>query len=152
MGAGALRVLLLALLGIGVIGMHTVGHSTDHHSWAAPSANGASDVTGVAMVDNPGPQQIAMADTCGGDCGSHRSLTVWPDSGNHPIPGGAGLMIVCLAVLFGAGLLTLLSHALARAGPVPRGALPDTTRLPRTGFALVSRFPLRLVDVAVLRI
>jgi hypothetical protein len=150
-GAGALRLLLLALLSIGIIGMHTVGHSTDHHSWAASSANGASDVTGAGMVDSVAQQLTAMTETCDGDCGAHGPLTVWP--GSDPVPGGAGLMIVCLAVLCGVGLWALVSHALARrAGPVPRGGPPGTTSLRQTGLGLVSRFPLRLVDVAVLRI
>lgn len=151
MGAGALRLLLLAVLGVSVIGLHTIGHSTDHHSWVAPSASGESDVTGVVMVDSMTRQLTAMADACDGDCGSHGSFTIWPASDSHPVPGGAGLMSVCLAVLFVAGLLALLSHALARAGPVPRGALPGAARLLRTGLALAPRFPLRLVDVAVLR-
>jgi hypothetical protein len=150
-GAGALRLLLLAVLGIGVIGLHTIGHSADHHSWVAPSANGVSDVTGMVMVDRVRPPQTAMADTCGGDCGAHGSLSIWSASDSRPGPGGAELMTVCLAVLLGVGLLALLSRALARAGPVPRGARPGATRLQRTGLALASRFPLRLVDVAVLR-
>jgi hypothetical protein len=147
-----LRLLLLAVLGIGVIGMHTIGHSSDHHLWVAPSAQGTSDVAGIAMADDVTSPQTARAGMCDGDCGSHGSLTIWPASDSHPVPGGAGLMTVCLAVLFGAGLLVLLSHALARAGPVPRGALPGATRLLWTGLALAPRFPLRLVDVAVLRI
>jgi hypothetical protein len=147
-GAGVRRLLLLALLGIGVIGMHTVGHSTDHHSWealATGTSNGIGDVSDVAMA--------AAADTCDGDCGSHGSLAIWPDSGSHRVPGGTGLMIVCLAVLFGVGVLALLSRALARwAGPVPRGAPPGSTPFPQTGLASGRPFPLRLVDVAVLRI
>jgi hypothetical protein len=138
------RLLLLALLSIGVIGMHTIGHSPDHHWEALATAAGSStgDVT-----------DFAMAGTCDGDCGSHGSLAVWADPGSHRMPGGTGLMIVCLAVLVGAGVLALLSHALARsAGPGARGAPPGTTQLPHTGLALGPPFPLRLVDVAVLRI
>jgi hypothetical protein len=142
--------LLLAVLGIGVIGMHTIGHSSDHHLWVAPPANGASDVTGAAMLDHAAPLQTARAGTCHGDCGSPGSLTTWLASDSHQAPGGAGLMTVCLAVLFAAGMLALLSHALARAGPVPRGERSGAARLLRTGPA--PRFPLRLVDVAVLRI
>jgi hypothetical protein len=144
-GAGLRRLLLLALLSVGVIGMHTIGHSAEHHSWEAMAGTG-----GVAMADDPAPRPAAVVDACDGDCGSHR-FAVWPDSGPHRMPGGTGLMIVCLAVLLGVGVLALLSHAMARrAGPVPRGAPPGTTRFPRTGLTLP--FPLRLVDVAVLRI
>jgi hypothetical protein len=141
MRAGVLRLLLLALLSVGVVGMHTIGHSTDHHSIATAAAGGA------AMMDGPGPS-AAMAGTCHGDCGAHGPLTVWPGLRPDPVPGGAASMIVCLAVLFGVGLVALLSRALGRrAGPVPRGAPPATTGPLRAG----STFPLRLVDVAVLR-
>jgi hypothetical protein len=147
-----LRLLLLAVLGISVIGMHTIGHSTDHHLWVAPPADGTSDVAGDAATAGRVMQPpFAGANPCDGDCGSHGALTMWTVPGSHQVPDVAGLMTVCLAVLVGTGLLALLSHVLARTGPVPRGSPPGTAQLRQTWFTLAPRFPLRLVDVAVLR-
>jgi hypothetical protein len=143
MGAGALRLLLLALLSIGVIGMHTVGHATDH----GPSSEPFDHVAGAAswLTDAAHP--------CDGDCGGITPVAaVRPGSESDPAPDGAGLLIVCLAVLGGLGALALLASALARRHrALARAAGACPARPAGAAPLLVHRFSIRLVDVAVLR-
>lgn len=160
MGVGLFRLMLLALLSVGVIGMHTVGHSGDHGSWQT-SPNGTSGhAAGTAMP------QAAMAgaadavtwltdaaDLCDGDCGIAASVVVRLGSGSDPVHGGAGLVVMCLAVLAGLGVLALLASSLARRHRSVAGtAATRSTRSPRAGPAPALMFASRLVDVAVLRI
>jgi hypothetical protein len=149
MGAGALRLLLLALLSIGVMGMHTVGHSSDHSSWDALSSHAA----GAAMADAASWLTDAPA-PCDGDCGAAVAVTVAvrPGPGSDPVPGGTGLVIVCLAVLGGLGALAMLASALAgRHIAAPRTASHCRQRPTRAGPERMAGYALRLVDVAVLR-
>jgi hypothetical protein len=156
MGAGVLRLLLLALLSIGVIGMHTVGHANDHSSWDGPSSNTATHAAGAAMAASDGVVSwlTDAVDPCDGHCGGAAPVAaVRPGSDSDPVPGSTGLLIVCLAVLGGLGALALLASTLARRYRTPAGAV----RVNSTGFAgtaptVFHRFSIHLVEVAVLRI
>ena len=154
-GAGAFRLLLLALLSVGVIGMHTVGHANDHSSWDGPSSEPSNHAAGAAMASMEGAASwlTDAVDPCDGNCGGITPVAVRLGSGSDPAPGGSGLLIVCLAVLGGLGVLALLARALARRHRTLAGAASAyPARSARTAPALVHRFSLRLVDVAVLRI
>ena len=48
LGTALLRLLLLAVVAVGVISMHTVGHPGEHHSWAARSADDAGHASAAA--------------------------------------------------------------------------------------------------------
>jgi hypothetical protein len=155
MGAGALRLLLLALLSVGVIGMHTVGHANDHSSWDGSSSETINHAAGAAMtpMDGAASWLTDAADPCDGNCGGITPVAVRLSSGSDPAPGGSGLLIVCLAVLGGLGALALLASALARRHRVlARAGSAYPAHSAGAAPALVHRFSLRLVDVAVLRI
>jgi hypothetical protein len=156
MGAGALRLLLLALLSVGVIGMHTVGHANDHSSWDGPSSETVNHAAGPAMAPTDGVASwlTDATDPCDGNCGGITAVAaVRPGSDTDPAPDGTGLLIVCLAVLGGLGALALLAGALARRHrALAREPSACPARPARAAPTLVHRFPIRLVEVAVLRI
>ena len=149
--AGALRLLLLALLSLGVIGMHTVGHSTDHHAWDALSDAGSGHaVTGV-VADGDGPWLTDGAHPCGGTCAVAAPAMAFRGTGSDPAQGDVGVVVMCLAVLLGLGVLAMIAGALAgRHRPGPGAASASWARVRRAG-PVPPGFALRLVDVAVLR-
>ncbi|WP_203930630.1 hypothetical protein [Virgisporangium ochraceum] len=148
MTAGALRLLLLALLSIGVIGMHTVGHASDHTS--GPSGHRAD---AAVTPEGDVPRLTDAGHPCDGTCGGGTvpvgAVRSGPDP--DPAPVGAGLLVVCLAVLGGLGVLALLAGARAARRPGARPARVDPAHPTRAASAPVPRFPMRLLDVAVLR-
>jgi hypothetical protein len=154
MGAGAFRLLLLALLSVGVIGMHTVGHANDHSSWEGPSSDTVTHAAGAAAADGVVSWLAAAVDPCDGHCGGATPVTaVRPGSDSDPLPGSTGLLIVCLAVLGGLGALALLASALARRHRASPGAVRgNPSRSAGTAPPVVHRFSIHLVEVAVLRI
>jgi hypothetical protein len=150
MGTGALRLLLLAILSLGVIGMHTVGHSTDHHGWDALS-EGASSHAVSGVMGKDGPSLTGGADSCDGNCGIATAPVMANRSGSDPARDSAGVVVMCLAVLFGLSVLALIAGAVASLHrPVPGAASASWARFRRAG-PVLSGFALRLVDVAVLR-
>jgi hypothetical protein len=152
MGAGALRLLLLALLSVGVIGMHTVGHASDHTSWEALSAGTDDHAAVTAVADVAAPWLADAADPCHGGCGAVGPVAAYLRSGSDPAHGGDGWFVICLAVLLGMGVLAMIASALTgRVRAVPRAAFRGTLRTRRPGTELVPGFALRLVDVAVSR-
>jgi hypothetical protein len=152
MGAGTLRLLLLAILSLGVIGMHTVGHASDHTSWEALSARADGHAAATAAAEGAVPRLTDAADPCHGGCGTAGPVAAYLRSGLNPAHGGTGWFVICLAVLFGLGVLAMIASALAgRVLAVPRAASAGTARSPQAERELVSGFALRLVDVAVLR-
>jgi hypothetical protein len=152
MGTGAVRLLLLAVLSVGVIGMHTVGHASDHTSWQALSARADGHAAATAAAEGAVPRLTDAADPCHGGCGTVEPVAAYLRSGLDPAHGGAGLVVVCLAVLFGLGVLAMIASAVGGRGrAVPRTAAPGTGRSQRAVRGLVPGFALRVVDVAVLR-
>jgi hypothetical protein len=150
MGAGTLRLLLLAILSLGVIGMHTVGHASDHTSWEALSAGADSHAAATALTEGATPSLADAADPCHGGCGTAGPVAAYIRSGLDPAH-GTGWLVICLAVLVGLGVLAMIAGALAgRVRAVPR-TTAGTARSPRVGRELVPGFALRLVEVAVLR-
>jgi hypothetical protein len=153
LGAGALRLLLLALLIVGVVGMHTVGHSGDHGSWHGPSPEPAGH--GAAAAAPPGGATSWLADAadpCDGHCDGGLAPVPAVPPGPDPGPDGTGLLIVCLAVLGGLGALALLAGALTRRRrAVARAPGARRARPVRVAPTLVHPFSIRLVEVAVLR-
>lgn len=156
LGGGAFRLLLLALLSVGVIGMHTVGHANDHSSWNGPSAEVSSHAAGAAMapMEGAGSWLTDAVDPCDGNCGGITPVAaIRPGSESDPTPDGTGLLIVCLAVLGGLGAWALLANVLARRhGALAGAGSVYPARSIRDAPALIHRLALRLVDVAVLRI
>jgi hypothetical protein len=148
MTAGALRLLLLALLGIGVVGMHTVGHASDHTS--GPSGHRAD---AAVASEGDGPRLKDAGHPCDGTCGGGTVpvAAVRPGPYPDPAPVGAGLLVVCLAVLGGLGVLALLAGARAARRQRARPGRVGPARPARAAPAPVPRFPMRLLDVAVLR-
>jgi hypothetical protein len=147
MGAGLLRLMLLAVLSVGVIGMHTIGHSGDHGSWET-----SGHEAGAAMPGTAAWLADAM-DLCDGDCAPATPVAARPGPGSDPVPGGTGFVVMCLAVLAGLGVVALLASFLARTHRSVVGTTgPPPTRSPRAGPAPAFMFAARLVDVAVLRI
>lgn len=127
----ALRLLLLAVLAFGVVGMHTTSHSPLRHQ---PSAAGHTAASNMAMVATPPGTVLAMI------------------SDRETPSGGMNGSQVCLAVLVGIGLVVLVA-ALARAA----GALGGSALAPAPLVAPSGRGPpptpvgLRLADLSVLR-
>jgi hypothetical protein len=139
-----------------VIGMHTVGHASDHDPWEMLSAGVSSHAVDAATAEGTGPWLTDAAPPCDRSCGTAVPGTAFRASGSDPAPGGANLVIVCLAVLFGVGVLAMLASAFAgRRRIVPRAAAACTAGSPGAIRALVPGlvpgFALHLVDVAVLR-
>lgn len=165
-GVGVFRLLLLAVLSLGVFGMHTVGHASDHHSWEALSegtsghAAGAAEavmaervVAEAAMPEAAGPWLAGGADPCDGTCGTAGPVVAYRGAGSDPDGSGGGLVIMCLAVLFGLGVLAMLAGAWARRHRTAHSAASaHRSRSPRAGPGFAPALALRLVDAAVLRI
>lgn len=153
--AAVLRVLFLGMLAVGVIGMHTVGHADAHDGWAMLSSAGGT--TGH-MTPAAYTSQVADAPGRGDPCDQDQCLgagraPMSDDPGPARSPGGTGVVVICLAVFFGTGLLALLAAALSRrrhSAALPRGwrARYVPRRARRSSPPWLT---LRLVEVAVLR-
>jgi len=150
MRAMLLRALLLGVLAVGVVSMHTIGHASGHdgRTSLAMVASGAGEM--------PAADQPDRATDAGDPCDAHLCAAAVPVPATHDrSPGGnhrdAGLVIICLAVLAGLGVLALLAAGITRrrAGPLPAGRPARGGR--NTDLALMPSFTLRLVGVAVLR-
>lgn len=152
-GAGAFRLLLLALLSVGVIGMHTVGHTYDHSAWVGPASDTVTHAA-ATVADGMVSGVTDAVDPCGGHCGGATPVdAVRPGSDSDPVPVGTGLLIVCLAVLGGLGALALLASIFTRRYRTSVRAVRGHSSH-STGAAppVVHRLSIHLVEVAVLRI
>ena len=90
MGAGTLRLLLLAILSLGVIGMHTVGHASDHTSWEALSAGADGHAAATAVAEGATTSLADAANPCHGGCGAAGPVAAYLRSGLDPAHGGTG--------------------------------------------------------------
>jgi hypothetical protein len=152
-----LRVLLFGMLAVGVLGMHTVGHASGHDGWVAPSlTTSLSDhmaPTGGAKL-SADQQPVDSGHGCpAGSCAAAAPGRATSDPGSGQDHRSVGIVVMCLAVLFGVGLLALPAGLLLRRRRRrrPVGRLPDAGVVARVRPDPVSSSALRLVRVAVLR-
>ena len=148
-----LRALLLGMVAFGVFNMHSLGHAGPHDplviggAAAAAADRDGTGPAGVAERTVPAPE----GDTCpAGACAAAMDA----GAASEPGRGGHGrtvaVLIVCLAVLAGVGVLALL--ALRRRSVRARRLRPPwLAHLARGGPSRRPDFPLLLVRVAVLR-
>jgi hypothetical protein len=104
------------------------------------------------MAEADGPWLTGGVDPCDGHCGAAAApVMAYRGTGSDPAPGTADVVIVCLAVLLGLGVLAMIAGAVAgRHRTDPGVASASWARRRRTG-TVPPRLALRLVAVAVLR-
>jgi hypothetical protein len=158
-GQALLRLLLLAFVSTGVVGMHTLGHPTGGaHGTGMAGSSQATVVGGHATVGHVLMSDAVMSNAVMADSVIAESVmaeSVMADLASLGLPRGGMVfnpLEVCLAILT-AGLLVLIAvMVLVRAR---RAVLRDGTR---RGLALAARGPplhgligLRLADLTVQR-
>jgi hypothetical protein len=151
-----LRVLFFGVLAIGVLSMHTIGHSSEHEGWVPASAVGPGPAAaGAAAPDLAGPAPLAQPPADGSDGCDGVACTGSParagDDGGYPL-GGNRFAVICLAVVVGVAIAALLAAGLARdrRARAPAGS-PGPAGTRQSGQGRTPGFPLRVVEIAVLR-
>jgi hypothetical protein len=151
-----LRALLLGALAIGVLGMHTVGHASGHDRWVpfSVAVNGSHHASSGDVDVAADQQRGDTAHRCPPwSCAAAMPDLVVPGPGSGENNHDVGIVVMCLAVLGGIGLLALFAAVLVWR----RYRVPPPRRLPGAGGVVwarpdrVSTLTLRLVTVAVLR-
>ena len=132
------RVLLLLMTGLGVVGMHTMGHPNGTHDMSIPEKShmAASEMASTSTRSVPGTLE-AMA-----------PHAAWPQPG-----GGMDPSKVCLAVLTLVGVTILVAAAVSVARRFAGMCTPLTAvLLPLSrGPPSLPPFGLRIADLSVLR-
>ncbi|NUU21624.1 MAG: hypothetical protein HOV68_08940 [Streptomycetaceae bacterium] len=125
------RLLLFALLVVGTMGMHTIGHPPEAHasmaaSMEAPTGDAgraaAADVRTSDHAPAAAPAAMPAEDCPDGHCAPAAST---PDHGTTAPSGhggvmGLGMASLCLAIVLAAFVLAVTLFALRRGGRRPR--------------------------------
>ena len=149
-----LRALLLGVVAFGVFNMHSLGHAGPHDPFVVGGVAAAGEAHSSNVMD--GVAEYGLQAPNGGTCPSDPCTVQVGDAVPASDQGRDGhgrtltVLIVCLAVLAGVGVLALL--ALRRQRSRPRTLRPPRfARIAPLGFGSLPNFPLQLVSVAVLR-